>query len=67
MISASTFDHADAGDAARLDSRLTGAKTGPLCLSRRGPEFDLPAMRARAVPLMAYSPLDPGRPGLNAR
>jgi len=31
-------------------------------LSRRGPEFDLmPAARARAMPIMAYSPLEQGR------
>ena len=31
-------------------------------LARRGPEFDLlPWMRARGVPLMAYSPLEQGR------
>ena len=31
------------------------------CLSRRGPDFDLiPWMKKRAIPLMAYSPLDQG-------
>jgi len=33
-------------------------------LTRRGPEFDLlPWMRARAMPAMAYSPIEEGRPG----
>ena len=58
----SNFDHGDMEDAARLDNGLTGSNQVLYCLSRRGPEFDLlPAMRARAIPLMAYSPLDQGR------
>ena len=48
-------------DAARLDKGLTGTNQVLYCLSRRGPEFDLlPWMRKRAIPLMAYSPLDQG-------
>lgn len=57
----SNFDHDDMDDAAKLDSGLTGTNQVLYCLSRRGPEFDLlPAMRSRAIPLMAYSPLDQG-------
>lgn len=37
-------------------------------LSRRGPEFDLaPWMDARGIPLMAYSPVEQGALGRNAR
>ena len=58
----SNFDHDDMEDAAKLDNGLTGTNQVLYCLSRRGPEFDLlPAMRGRAIPLMAYSPLDQGR------
>jgi diketogulonate reductase-like aldo/keto reductase len=57
----SNFDRDDMEDAARLDNGLTGSNQVLYCLSRRGPEFDLlPTMRARAIPLMAYSPLDQG-------
>jgi diketogulonate reductase-like aldo/keto reductase len=57
----SNFDLADMQDAARLDKGLTGTNQVLYCLSRRGPEFDLlPHMRKRAIPLMAYSPLDQG-------
>ena len=57
----SNFDRDDMEDAARLDKGLTGSNQVLYCLSRRGPEFDLlPWMRQRAVPLMAYSPLDQG-------
>ena len=48
-------------DAARLDKGRTATNQVLYCLSRRGPEFDLlPWMRKRAIPLMAYSPLDQG-------
>jgi diketogulonate reductase-like aldo/keto reductase len=57
----SNFDLGDMQDAARLDKGLTGSNQVLYCLSRRGPEFDLmPYMRKRAMPLMAYSPLDQG-------
>src|SRR5882724_1037068 len=57
----SNFDRGDMEDAARLDKGLTGSNQVLYCLSRRGPEFDLlPWMRKRAIPLMAYSPLDQG-------
>ena len=57
----SNFDHDDMADAAKLDNGLTASNQVLYCLSRRGPEFDLlPAMRERAIPLMAYSPLDQG-------
>ncbi|MFZ5780845.1 MAG: aldo/keto reductase [Pseudomonadota bacterium] len=58
----SNFDRDDMEDAARFDKGLTGSNQVLYCLSRRGPEFDLlPWMRARSIPLMAYSPLDQGR------
>jgi diketogulonate reductase-like aldo/keto reductase len=68
----SNFDLDDMEEAATLDKRQTGAnqtganQTGSnqvlYCLSRRGPEFDLlPWMQKRAMPLMAYSPIDQGR------
>jgi diketogulonate reductase-like aldo/keto reductase len=57
----SNFDRTDMEDAARLDQGMTGSNQVLYCLSRRGPEFDLlPWMRQRAIPLMAYSPLDQG-------
>jgi diketogulonate reductase-like aldo/keto reductase len=57
----SNFDLGDMQDAARLDKGLTGSNQVLYSLSRRGPEFDLlPYMRKRAIPLMAYSPLDQG-------
>ena len=57
----SNFDRGDMEDAARLDKGLTGSDQVLYCLSRRGPEFDLlPLLRKRAIPLMAYSPLDQG-------
>ncbi len=57
----SNFDADDMEDAARLDKGGNGANQVLYCLSRRGPEFDLiPWMRKRAIPLMAYSPLDQG-------
>ena len=57
----SNFDRGDMEDAARLDKGLTGSDQVRYCLSRRGPEFDLlPLLRKRAIPLMAYSPLDQG-------
>jgi diketogulonate reductase-like aldo/keto reductase len=58
----SNFDLDDMAEAARLDGGLTASNQILYCLSRRGPEFDLlPWMRARSMPLMAYSPLDQGR------
>ncbi|WIM11443.1 aldo/keto reductase [Enhydrobacter sp.] len=58
----SNFDLDDMAEAARLDGGLTASNQVLYCLSRRGPEFDLlPWMRARSMPLMAYSPLDQGR------
>lgn len=58
----SNFDTGDMEEAARLDRGLTGSNQVLYCLSRRGPEYDLlPWMRARGIPLMAYSPLDQGR------
>ena len=57
----SNFDTEDMEDAARLDKGLNGSDQVLYCLSRRGPEFDLlPWLRRRAIPLMAYSPLDQG-------
>jgi diketogulonate reductase-like aldo/keto reductase len=57
----SNFDAGDMEDAARLDKGGTGTNQVLYCLSRRGPEFDLiPWMSKRAIPLMAYSPLDQG-------
>jgi diketogulonate reductase-like aldo/keto reductase len=57
----SNFDTDDMEDVARLDKGETGANQVLYCLSRRGPEFDLiPRMKKRAIPLMAYSPLDQG-------
>jgi diketogulonate reductase-like aldo/keto reductase len=56
----SNFDTNDMEDAAHLDNE-NGANQVLYCLSRRGPEFDLiPWMEKRAIPLMAYSPLDQG-------
>jgi diketogulonate reductase-like aldo/keto reductase len=58
----SNFDADDMADAARFDKGQNGANQVLYCLSRRGPEFDLiPWMTKRAIPLMAYSPLDQGR------
>jgi diketogulonate reductase-like aldo/keto reductase len=58
----SNFDTDDMEDAAGLDKGLTASNQVLYCLSRRGPEYDLlPWMRQRAIPLMAYSPLDQGR------
>jgi diketogulonate reductase-like aldo/keto reductase len=58
----SNFDLDDMEEAAALDGGLTAANQVLYCLSRRGPDFDLlPWMRARSIPLMAYSPLDQGR------
>ncbi len=57
----SNFDTDDMEDAARVDKGENGANQVLYCLSRRGPEFDLiPWMEKRAIPLMAYSPLDQG-------
>lgn len=57
----SNFDLDDMQDAARVDKGRTATNQVLYCLSRRGPEFDLlPWMRKRAIPLMAYSPLDQG-------
>jgi diketogulonate reductase-like aldo/keto reductase len=57
----SNFDTDDMADAAGLDHGLTASNQVLYCLSRRGPEYDLlPWMRQRAIPLMAYSPLDQG-------
>lgn len=57
----SNFDLDDMEDAAELDKGENGANQVLYCLSRRGPEYDLiPWMRKRAIPLMAYSPLDQG-------
>jgi diketogulonate reductase-like aldo/keto reductase len=57
----SNFDTGDMEDAARVDKGQNGANQVLYCLSRRGPEFDLiPWMTERAIPLMAYSPLDQG-------
>jgi diketogulonate reductase-like aldo/keto reductase len=58
----SNFDAGDMEEAADLDKGLTGTDQVLYCLSRRGPEYDLlPWLRKRAIPLMAYSPLDQGR------
>jgi len=57
----SNFDLDDMEDAAELDKGENGTNQVLYCLSRRGPEYDLiPWMRKRAIPLMAYSPLDQG-------
>jgi diketogulonate reductase-like aldo/keto reductase len=57
----SNFDTDDMEDAASADKGQNGANQVLYCLSRRGPEFDLiPWMQKRAIPLMAYSPLDQG-------
>ena len=57
----SNFDAGDMEDAARLDKGLNASNQVLYCLSRRGPEFDLlPWMRARDMPMMAYSPLGRG-------
>lgn len=57
----SNFDTDDMEDAAGLDKGLIASNQVLYCLSRRGPEYDLlPWMRKRAIPLMAYSPLDQG-------
>jgi diketogulonate reductase-like aldo/keto reductase len=57
----SNFDTDDMEDAADIDKGQNGANQVLYCLSRRGPEFDLvPWMKKRAIPLMAYSPLDQG-------
>ena len=58
----SNFDADDMAELATVDRGLAGSNQVLYCLSRRGPEFDLlPWMQARAMPLMAYSPLDQGR------
>ena len=58
----SNFDTDDMAELAGVDGGLTASNQVLYCLSRRGPEFDLlPWMRQRAMPLMAYSPLDQGR------
>lgn len=58
----SNFDRDDMQEAAQIDKGLTASNQVLYCLSRRGPEFDLlPWMRKRAMPLMAYSPIDQGR------
>lgn len=58
----SNFDADDMAELAAVDRGLTASNQVLYCLSRRGPEFDLvPWMRQRAMPLMAYSPLDQGR------
>ncbi len=58
----SNFDTDDMAELAGVDGGLTASNQVLYCLSRRGPEFDLlPSMRQRAMPLMAYSPLDQGR------
>ena len=57
----SNFDTDDMEDAARLDKGQNASNQVLYCLSRRGPDFDLiPWMKKRAIPLMAYSPLDQG-------
>src|SRR5260370_14424244 len=57
----SNFDTDDMEDAAGLDKGLTASNQVLYCLSRRGPEDDLPPwMRQRPIPLMAYLPLDQG-------
>jgi diketogulonate reductase-like aldo/keto reductase len=58
----SNFDRGDMEEAASIDKGLTASNQVLYCLSRRGPEFDLlPWMQRRAMPLMAYSPIDQGR------
>ncbi len=58
----SNFDADDMAELAAVDRGLTASNQVLYCLSRRGPEFDLlPWMQERAIPLMAYSPLDQGR------
>jgi diketogulonate reductase-like aldo/keto reductase len=58
----SNFDRDDMEEAAAVDAGGCATNQVLYCLSRRGPEFDLlPWMRARGLPLMAYSPLDQGR------
>jgi aldehyde reductase len=58
----SNFDADDMDELSSVDDGLTGTNQVLYCLSRRGPEYDLlPLMRDRAIPLMAYSPLDQGR------
>ena len=57
----SNFDIDDMEDASRVDNGQNASNQVLYCLSRRGPEYDLiPWMRKRAMPLMAYSPLDQG-------
>ena len=58
----SNFDTDDMEELAGVDRGLAASNQVLYCLSRRGPEFDLlPWMQERAIPLMAYSPLDQGR------
>ena len=58
----SNFDADDMAELADVDRGLAASNQVLYCLSRRGPEFDLlPWMQDRAMPLMAYSPLDQGR------
>lgn len=58
----SNFDADDMVELSEVDDGMTGTNQVLYCLSRRGPEYDLmPWMRDRAIPLMAYSPLDQGR------
>ena len=58
----SNFDADDMEELSGVDRGLAASNQVLYCLSRRGPEFDLlPWMQARAIPLMAYSPLDQGR------
>ncbi len=58
----SNFDIDDMEELSGVDRGLAASNQVLYCLSRRGPEFDLlPWMQARAIPLMAYSPLDQGR------
>jgi diketogulonate reductase-like aldo/keto reductase len=57
----SNFDTDDMEDTLSVDDSQTAANQVLYCLSRRGPEYDLlPWTRDRAIPLMAYSPLDQG-------
>ena len=57
----SNFDHDDMEEVDTAGGDGCATNQVLYCLSRRGPEFDLmPWMRARAMPLMAYSPLDQG-------
>ena len=59
----SNFDTDDLEELSRVEGgRHCGANQVYYALTERGPEYELlPWMRARAMPLMAYSPIDQGQ------